>query len=551
MKRRAVLLKLIAAFIAMVFISCENAGDSPVSFSNFNQDEQSLDAPAAGPDDASGYQSVEEPAKAVISAVSENAPVYQSNILNGAVNVEVNLPVKLTFNTEISVNSINVNNVYIMDAAGKIQYNRIVLDGNTVTIIPQIRLQPGAVYTAVFGGLADINGNGVETITIRFTNRDLDYGLYWFGKFGLCEKYFPGVENAFYNTQKQTVIYSHGWQADSVGKTDPYGRAGYSHEIFYWTESSFDGQKSFNGLKKWTNHGWIDKGWNTGIVYWNQFADEPPLSTGNVLGVPAAEEKIWSFNGTRGNRYRLLDAQGNKIYKNFNRIVDFNGSQVSVNSVGDILKLYVVDALSKNTSGNIRLVGHSLGNQVVNYLAKQCKNSGIKINRIALLDPAWMSGAKSFFPNDGYGTWTGERCRNYLKEMISAWPDFALEMYHTTLINESIATLADSNDELQRIACNVNNAPWYYSAVQLAGKHNSIKFTYFWSLESNPPIECTLKWYWFQLKRYATGNDGPSASTSLSRIKSMMGAAYEWTQVEGRYTPDPNDDWFERKANSH
>ncbi len=552
MKKGTLLLNLILAFVTVVFVSCENAGDSPKSFSNFDQAAQELDSPATGPENAVDItQFSDASVNAAISSNSVAATAFQSSIANGAVNVEVNTPVTITFNSDINANSVNVNKVYLKDSAGKILYDRIVLDGNIITIIPQIRLQPNATYTAVFSGLTDISGNAIDTISISFTNRDLDYGLYFFGKFGLSEKYFPGVENAFYNPDIQTVIFSHGWQADSVGKVDPYGRPGYSHEIFYWTEDSFDGQKAYNGLKKWTNHSWIDKGWNTGIVYWNQFADEPALSTGNILGVPAAEEKIWSFNGTRGNRYRILDAQGNKVYKNFNGIVQFNGSQVTVKSVGEILRLYVLDALSQNTSGNIRLVGHSLGNQVVNYLAKECKTKGIKINRIALLDPAWMSGAKFFFPNDGYGTWTGERCRNYLKEMISAWPDFSLELYHTTLINESIATLADSNDELQRIGCNVNNAPWYYSAVQLAGKHISIRHSYFWSMESNPPIECTIKWVWFQLKRFATGYDGPAASTSTSRIHGMMGATYEWTQVEGRYTPDPSDDWFERKANSH
>jgi len=28
----------------------------------------------------------------------------------------------------------------------------------------------------------------------------------------------------------------------------------------------------------------------------------------------------------------------------------------------------------------------------------------------------------------------------------------------------------------------------------------------------------------------------------------MMGNTYYWTQVEGRNTPNPNDDWYERKT---
>ena len=40
-------------------------------------------------------------------------------------------------------------------------------------------------------------------------------------------------------------------------------------------------------------------------------------------------------------------------------------------------------------------------------------------------------------------------------------------------------------------------------------------------------------------------------NTPSTRVKEMMGNTYYWTQVEGRNTPNPNDDWYERKPVKH
>ena len=188
----------------------------------------------------------------------------------------------------------------------------------------------------------------------------------------------------FIKPNQNTVIFAHGHQADFIKKEDPYGRSEFSFEMFYWAEDDFSGDSSHNGLKLYTNHPWIDKNWNTGIVYWTQFADEPILSDGNLLGVHAAEAKVWSFNGPKGNRYRTHDSNGNLTYKDFDGQTLFDGKNVRVNSAGELLSLPVIHALKRNTSNNIRLVGHSLGSQMVTQLAKYIHDENILINRIAL-----------------------------------------------------------------------------------------------------------------------------------------------------------------------
>jgi len=482
---------------------------------------------------------------AVISADNTSPQLISGNITNGAQDVEVNLPVDLSFSKVIDGSSINGTTVVLKE----IKYNRTVpvrfiYKYDRFIVIPGMKLQQNLEYKLAVNGIKDITGQ-LLSFEVNYKNRDLDYGLYFFGKNGACEKYFPGVQNAFYNDSKPTMIYSHGWQPDAVTQSDYYGRTSYGYEQFFWAEDDFKGQTKYNGLRQFTNHSWIDKGWNTGFVYWQQFADEPALAQGNVGGVHDAEAKIWSFQGYKGSRYRVVDSNGNAFYKNWDCRLNFNGSVVTVDSVSKLLSLYVNDALKNNVSGNIRLVGHSLGNQVVNNLMKYAFDAGITVSRIALLDPAWTSGEKNYLPNDGYGKWVGERCRNYIFESKNINSNLAVEIYHTTGMNIGIAGLAvDTNDALTTAAADFNAAPWYYSSTQLDGKHTSIRNSYIWSFEFQPPAEVTISWW----KRSITGKMGPSASTPDWRMREMMGPKYEWTQVEGRYTPSPSDDQWERKT---
>ncbi|MEM7183618.1 MAG: Ig-like domain-containing protein [Spirochaetota bacterium] len=533
-------------------------GNKPYSESNYNG--EVLAQVSTGPGNT---LSASEWSTSTPDALQGN---FTSNVEDGETGVMVNQPVAITLANGLQASSTGANNSYIVNSQGKVLYSRIIIQGKTLTLIPQIRLQPGKSYTAVFGGVTAA-GVYYGDIKISFTNADLDYGLYWFGKYGLCEKYIPGVDNAFYSPTQKTVVFAHGWQANSVIAKDDYGRDGYNYEIFYMEENKFGGAKKYNGLKKWTNHNWIDKGWNTGIVYWNQFADEPSVSGGNFLGVQAAEAKIWNLqDGPNGPRYRVLQADGKATFKNWNRKLKFKGSEIQVSSVGELLSLYVVDILKGNTSGNIRLVGHSLGNQVATYLAREVDKVGSTINRISLLDPAWTGGEKNYLPvitntdtnitlnysgakaveskSKGRHFWVSEYARAILYQVMNnQWSrGIAVDRYNSTLLNAHIPVMTP-NRELSRQIAVTDVMPWYYSGTQIGDKHIVIRHHYFWSMDSSAPVECTVR-FW---KRKKTGDIAASASTPGSRIREMMVDRYYRAQVEGRYTPDPTDDWFERK----
>ncbi len=519
-----------AAVLALVSTGCDNGlTENP---KKDKKKDRSYDSSINStiPTDVESTDELELDSRSVTASGSSGDA--EVNIADGAQGVMVNQPVEADFFGGIDSSEVNTANFYLVNAdTNQAVPVRLSQEGSTVIMIPQIRMQPNTAYTAV-----------LKDKTVTYTTDDLDYGLYWYGKYGRCEKYLAGYDNAFYDAGNKTVIYAHGWQAGAVTQTDAYGRENYGYEMFFWAEDDFGTSDQYNGLRKWTNHDWIDKGWNTGMVYWNQFADEPTMADENVGGVHDAEAKIWSFDGWRGSRYRTLDSSGNPLYREWDRNVSFNGQDYQASSVAEMLYIPVQHALEQNYSGNIRFVGHSLGNQLATRLAFMAYQDGIAADRLALLDPAWTADAKDYLPSDGYGDWVGERVRHFIFEMMDA-QDLAVEIYHTTGMNIGVPVM-DDNKPLTKEVCDVFMGPWYYSGDQLDGKHVCVRHSYFWSMEFEPPVECHISWW----RRTPTGETGASASASTSRIREMMTTEHEWTQVEGRYTPSPEDDWLEKKT---
>ena len=66
----------------------------------------------------------------------------------------------------------------------------------------------------------------------------LDYGLYFFGPEGVCEKYRPGKRNAFLQKERDVLIYVHGWEAAVC-----WGGVSSKRKVFVefirWIESFF------------------------------------------------------------------------------------------------------------------------------------------------------------------------------------------------------------------------------------------------------------------------------------------------------------------------
>lgn len=54
--------------------------------------------------------------------------------------------------------------------------------------------------------------NGVQA---KAADSTPDYGIYWYGKGNVSEKFVPGQANKYFNPSKPIIIYVHEWQKDS------------------------------------------------------------------------------------------------------------------------------------------------------------------------------------------------------------------------------------------------------------------------------------------------------------------------------------------------
>jgi len=215
-----------------------------------------------------------------------------------------------------------------------------------------------------------------------FKTKELDYGLYWFGGENTSEKYVPGRPNPYYSDNKKTLIYIHGWQPDTVEND-------YERESFIFHDKDYEVDNIDISSK------WLNNEWNVGIYYWNQFADEG-MSWDSLTGVTNAEYKIWDADYDKEMRYRIIDDDGD---------TEYSKKHAPNKSVSELFYDTYLSALKDNVSGNIRIVGHSLGHQVAVNVTKKLKDTyitdkesveNIMPNRLALLDPFWTTGGKGY-----------------------------------------------------------------------------------------------------------------------------------------------------------
>lgn len=331
-----------------------------------------------------------------------------------------------------------------------------------------------------------------------YDGNSLDTGIYWFGKGDVSEKFIDGQNNSYFDPSKPTMIYVHGWQN---GKTETLYRETFNPN---------------NDLNVNLADFWIDKGWNVGIFYWNQLADE--------LEVKDAEAKIWTVDGPRGMRWRKPDNS-------------YVTSDVPSVSVSELFVQAYIEAMKDYSGSEIRLCGHSLGNQVVINVSKlisdRIDNGSISPkllpNRVTLLDPFYSKGEKDYLNNK----WTGELCREYVTSLKEK--NVVFELYKSSNINDLM--VGDSNDGMKKLTAFIDVYPDYTGFFDQSAKHSASKELYFYSMAFNPPAEIK--------DGVATGKDAGYASTSTDRIREMMNMPNKWTQRDGKNTNTPEDDTFD------
>jgi pimeloyl-ACP methyl ester carboxylesterase len=322
----------------------------------------------------------------------------------------------------------------------------------------------------------------------------LDIGLYWFGVGDVSERAVAGQPNRFYDAAKPTVIYMHGWQG---GSSQARRRETYNRSLY---NDNPDVGKA-----------WIEAGWNIGAFYWNQLADEGEVKD--------AEAKIYTATGPQNMRWR--DSTG----------AYHDGPPVSVAQLAiDALRVH----LQGFTGPELRLVGHSLGSQLIIQVAaglyRENKQGNVAQSlvpkRLALMDPAFLKDARPYLNN----RWTGEIAR---EDVMLTRADIVYESYRTSPAT-STGIIGDKNQGLMDMTVVTEVTPWYFSIFEVREKHNMAPGWYFESFKT----KLTVK---------DSGAPAPSAAHATSVIRQLMDGQRHYCQLkkDGAYTKQVADDEFE------
>ncbi|CAG8999911.1 MAG: hypothetical protein CENE_01894 [Candidatus Celerinatantimonas neptuna] len=324
----------------------------------------------------------------------------------------------------------------------------------------------------------------------------LSYGLYWFGANNQYQKASKSTQSGglYYNPSKPTLIFIHGWQKNHIKK---------KNRFVFWEKNNGFPNIDFANL-------WISQGYNVGILYWDQFADESEVKN--------AEAKIWSVKGPK--KMRWLDSYGTY----------HSGPSKNVTQL--LLANYRI-AMKGFKGSKLRFAGHSLGNQVALRLANQletlAKEGEISKKevpeRVSLLDPFYSNYAKSYLN----GKWVGEKARTIVKR-IKAY-GIAIDSYRTSALTATIF-VGDQNKKLENSVAFEEEKTKFFNQLEQSKKHDAAIWLYLWSINYSTPTVSN------------SSMPGLSAASTNSEVKQWMATTNHLVQTSGGKTKNPKDNVF-------
>lgn len=252
----------------------------------------------------------------------------------------------------------------------------------------------------------------------------------------------------FSPSKKHTLIFVHGYAPLSS----------YFMKRFNFDATDIAGPNVNDLVAPWlSGAGGDHQPWNVGVFYWNQLADEQPANIFNptpesvLQSTQVAEAKIWKMNGPDGMSWR--DNQNN-LHLATSTQVSQNMAQTFANQYIAQLKDYANQTFPDGSKPDFRLVGESLGSQIVIHGAKLIadqvndpKNNlpkNLIPSQIVLLDPMVSKGVDD--NGRSYMDTLLDDVTNYLKPA-----GVIFSGYRTTQLGEQPA-VADNTDLLNLMA---------------------------------------------------------------------------------------------------
>lgn len=215
-----------------------------------------------------------------------------------------------------------------------------------------------------------ICGHETQGIQDDSTYSVLNYGLYWFGDESTHQEpisYCDKTQGRYFDaTKKHTMVFVHGYSPYSVA---PMPNRPYSTR-FNFNPNDIAGPNVGDLVVPWLKGSNGGEPWNVGVFYWNQFADEQLTSAppdGLIDATRAAEAKIWRTDAP-GIGMRWRDDQGP-----MGTLHDATPEEISKDITHTFADQYIAslkDYATQNPNADMRLVGESLGAQIVIHGAK-------------------------------------------------------------------------------------------------------------------------------------------------------------------------------------
>lgn len=192
--------------------------------------------------------------------------------------------------------------------------------------------------------------------------KSLDSTVYWFGPNDTAER-STGQPSQFYDPSKPTLMYVHGW-------------TGYGAQAGVETCRRSTSECEICTDKRVLSKPWLEQGWNFGIFYWDQFADEPCTRD--------TELKIWVNPAEpKGLAWKSYDQRTGKVVSKH--------LTTGVPSLGHMCALAVRQAMPTFGGPSFRIAGLSLGAQLAAHcaqlLTEETDGHPARPSRLVLLDP--------------------------------------------------------------------------------------------------------------------------------------------------------------------
>jgi hypothetical protein len=291
-------------------------------------------------------------------------------------------------------------------------------------------------------------------------------------------------QEGYFDPSKPTLFFIHGWQPGTVEKKVRFDLC------YQYKKTSKTYSDVYNILQYWKNHGW-----NVGIFYWNQFADE--------YYIPTIESKLYKQANNEEPRWRYINAAGKVNYCSSSSSKtcmalprDQNGQASSVNELAYIAYL---NAFPQGYHQKVKVVGFSLGTQIAIQLTDLLLHNqdAVQPSQLVLLDPFFSIRRASGVPENIY-----EINEHTLLDIVNTSEKldhgklFPISMYRGSGLSALAYLAFIKNPAINRYIAYTRFYPHYLADSGLAlpkGQHLATAYLYLQSINVQPIIQCQGK----------------------------------------------------------